>query len=317
MPIGKPAHLGTSLMLEPGIYFDIDEKRYHSDDLCEQPSLSASLVQVLDESTPLHAWTQHPRLNPACEPDSNADMDRGSVAHVITLGRGKLIDVIEADSWRTKDAQTKRDLSRKAGRIPILAKDKMDAIRMSNAARAQLDAIPDCKHVFQEGHGAAEVVLVAKDPSTGIYMRSMVDWLANDGDAWDLKTGRSSANPLAAGRRAADAGWDIKAAFYLRMLRMLDIDCRHFRFIGQENFPPYALSVVELDAEAISIGNRKVERAIHTYAHCLKTGVWPAYPPMVHRIELPSYQLARAEEREVFARMTEEDVKRSVEAQKP
>src|SRR5262249_40278303 len=152
-----------------------------------------------------------------------------------------------------------------------------------------------CEQAFMEGIGNAEVVLIAQDRQTGIYMRSMLDWACTNGDVFDLKTGRASANPLAAGRRAADAAWDIKAAFYLRMLNMLDIDCRHFRFAQQENFPPYALSVIELDAEAVSIGTRKVERAIRVWAECLKTGIWPAYAPLVHRVELPAYELARSE----------------------
>src|SRR5258708_2254328 len=46
----------------PGIY-DLDDDDYHQDPAPE-PSLSSSIVKLLDQQTPAHAYAAHPRLNP-------------------------------------------------------------------------------------------------------------------------------------------------------------------------------------------------------------------------------------------------------------
>src|SRR5260221_5320495 len=56
---------GYAMIDTPGLY-DIADADYHAD-CCAVPSLSSSIVKLLDQQTPLHAWQAHPRLNPRFE----------------------------------------------------------------------------------------------------------------------------------------------------------------------------------------------------------------------------------------------------------
>src|SRR6185312_5568438 len=96
------------MTLPIGLHDGIDPKLYHSDP-CESPSLSSSLAKIIIDQTPKHAFVCHPKLNPNFAPKDDARFDLGSVAHELILDRGAGFDVVEADSWATKDARKARE----------------------------------------------------------------------------------------------------------------------------------------------------------------------------------------------------------------
>lgn len=302
------------MTLDVGVHDGIDEAIYHADP-CPEPSLSASLAQVLLGQSALHAWTKHPRLNPNFRPDHDEAMDKGTAAHTMLLGRGKTIATVDAPDWRTKAARAERDHARALRLVPVLANDYADAAAMAHVVSDALANTPGCSSAFLVGE--PERVLVWKE-KCGIYCRAMLDWHSPKGDLWDYKTGRSSANPLAAGARASDMGWDLKQAFYVRGLRALGLPFRSMRFVCQENYPPYAVSVIELDKELVDLGERVAERAILTFANCLKTGHWPSYAPIIHRVTAPPWAMNRHIEREVFDQVATDQMREFAEkAQEP
>jgi hypothetical protein len=235
-------------------------------------------------------------LNPAFEPEEASHFDKGAAAHALLLGRGRAITVVDAPDWRTKAAKEAREAARADGKTPVLGKDYAVAVEMAREVRNELALTPGCERAFVEGD--AERVLIWQEPC-GIWCRAMLDWMEPDGTVWDLKTSAGSAHPLALGRKAADMGWDVKQAFYQRGLEALKIPMKKFHFVVQENYEPFAVSVMELDAEALHYGRRKVEAAILMWNACLRSNAWPSYPRMIHRAEMPAYALAREEQREV------------------
>src|SRR5262245_46871486 len=88
-------------------------------DPCETPSLSTSIAHTLLTRSPLHAWTEHPRLGNK-RPAPTVEMDDGTIIHGLLLESGPQLDVIKADNYRTKAAQELRDAARDAGRVPVL-----------------------------------------------------------------------------------------------------------------------------------------------------------------------------------------------------
>src|SRR3990167_7267404 len=114
----------------------------------------------------------------------------------------------------------------------------------------------------------------------GLWCRARLDWL-HDGLRVidDYKTTEASANPDVFARTLFTMGYDVQCAFYLRGLRALrGIANLTFRFIVQESFAPYALSVIGLCPEAQEIGQRKVEYALRLWRDCVARNVWPGYP---------------------------------------
>ena len=288
----------------PGCY-SISADEYHADP-CPSPSLSASIATILIQQSPMHAKAAHPRLTPNPVREEAKHLDLGTichalmlegidVAHVITAtkkeGSGKnRIDTGEpVTDYKTKDAQTERDAARAASKCPVLAHEMPEILSMMDACRMQLATHRDAYDAFT--NGKPEQTLVWREPS-GIWCRARVDWMMNDRPSmYDYKTGKRSARPSDVSRIAAGAGWTIQAAFYRRGFKAVfgqDLE-PDFRFVAQENFAPYALSVLELSPADLALAEAQVDVAINRFAECLQSGIWPGYSRNVERIISPAY----------------------------
>jgi hypothetical protein len=97
---------------------------------------------------------------------------------------------------------------------------------------------------------------------------------------YDLKTSAASLAPHLIAPKMEGDGWHVQAAMHERGLDVLDPDNagrRKFRFIAQENKPPYALLGVELDEHWLTLGRKKLEYAVGMWRACMASGDWPAY----------------------------------------
>lgn len=271
------------MITKPGIYFDMPTTEYFADP-CPQPSFTQSLAKLLLERSPLHAWYAHPRLNSKFKPDDDTKYDIGNIAHTLMIGRGKELVVLDQfEDWRKKEAQALREEAAGNGKLAVLGKHFMTAQVMVLAASNSLhDA--GCADAFNKGNG--EVVITWEED--GIWFRSMIDWRSTLPLCYDYKTTEMSVAPHSIGRIMANAGWDVQAAMQERGLEALALLERNtkFRFVAQENKPPYAVTVCELGEGAMTMGRKKLQAAIHIWRHCMKTNRFPGYP---NEIIVPDY----------------------------
>jgi hypothetical protein len=278
--------------------FTMTPEHYHADP-ASVPSLTASIAHLLVSRSPLHAWTAHPRLNPAYERREDDKFDVGNVAHAVILEGRDIVYVVHADSWRTKDAKESREYARSIGKVPLLATQREAVDALCDAVRQQIEALHVEPPLFSDG--SPEQTLVWEEDG-GIMCRARLDWLRSDLRAVDdLKTTSRSAHPVAYARRLYDVGGDIQAAFYLRGVRALTGATPVFRWVVAETEPPYAISVITPGADVLALGEAKVEHALGLWRRCLETGEWPGYPSQVHVAELPAWEEARWIEREEAA----------------
>ena len=291
--------------IAPGIH-TMTSDTYHADP-CEQPSLSSSIARTLLGYSPLHAFTEHPRPNPAVEREQKEMFDLGTAAHAYFLEGEARVAIIDAPDWKKKEAREERDAARLEGLIPILASKWQDVKDMALAARQQLGEHEATPIPFTGGK--PEQTLIWREG--GIWCRARLDWLHDDHSAIDdLKTTAASANPDAWSRTMFGAGSDIQAAFYLRGLKAISgggARGTEFRFVVQENFKPFALSVIGLSPAALELAERKVKRAIILWEHCLTAGRWPGYPLQTCYAELPPWEEAQWMERELRAEGIRDD----------
>lgn len=272
--------------LTQGVHF-ISEKAYHADP-CQEPSLSASIATTLLTHSPKHAWQDHPRLNPDYREKHDQRFDIGSAAHALTLGDAAKFEVIEGADYRTKEAKVARDAAYEAGKIPLLEAQWKQVQEMWKAGVTQLTLHDDRPFI----QGKPEAALIWQEGD--IWCRALLDWLPdrpqNDETFFDYKTTSASANPDKVDRRLFGTGADIQAAFYLRGVRkVLGLTNPRFAFVVQETEPPYALCVVDFDAETMAVADRKVERALAMWGLCLSTNSWPAYPRHRCMIQAPPW----------------------------
>lgn len=286
--------------MNPGIHLGVAEAVYHADP-CHEPSASASILRLMVDASPAHAWHAHPRLNPAHAPtDPSSDMLLGTAAHALILEQRDIVDVIEAADWRGKDAREAKKAALAAGRVPILADDFHAIEGMAKAVRHTLGTQHEAHDFMVESD--TEATLIWHDD---FWCRARVDVLPRR-DGWpvyDLKTTRGSASPAMWSRRLFDDGKDIQAAFYLRGLRALGRDPGPFRFVVVEQEPPHCVSVIQLEPEAVDFAKRRLDAALSMWENCLRNNVWPGYPPFVAHVEAPVYARAREEQRAMSERM--------------
>lgn len=277
-----------------GIYA-MGSDAYHADP-CETPSLSSGVARTLINRSPLHAWTEHPRLNPNHVHEEKESFDIGSAAHALLLEGEDRMVVLPYDDYRKKDAKEARDYARLEGKHPILEARYPAVLTMREIALQKIAACTDLSGLTL-ADGKAEQTLIWEEE--GAWCRARPDWMSNERDVFlDYKTTAASAEPDAWTRTMVGLGGEVQGAFYLRgNAATCGPPDAKFIFIVQEDEPPYACCLIGLPPSFVAIGMTRVREAIDTWRQCMKTSRWPAYPNRICWIEPPAWHQAKHMER--------------------
>jgi len=267
-PTPGPAGAGTELT---GTYYGMPDEMYHG----RTDSLSYSGAKLLlpPGCPALFKWDRD-NVRP-----SKTAWDIGHAFHTLVLGVGAEITIIEADSWRTKAAQTERQEAYDAGAVPVLRKDYGQLTGMAASVRAH----PLACTLFDPANGTPEVSLFMRDDASGVNLRGRVDFLPHSRDGRmilpDLKSS-ISADPESFAKAAANYSYNLQSVFYQDLVTGLGLaDEVVFVFVVVAKDPPYLVSVIQLDEEAERIGRALKQQAIEIYAECTATDTWPSYDP--------------------------------------
>lgn len=264
---------------------------YHADPC--PISLSASIAHVLLRQSPEHAYLRHPRLGATAQPGADF-LDRGALAHRIILGVGNDLEIVEADNWKKKASQEKRNEARASNKIPVLASDYATALVDAERVKLRLSDIGI------DLAGESEVcALWGSRTFDGaiVQCRGMLDHLEG-ATIYDLKTCRS-AHPEACQRHIDDYGYAVQHAAYIEAVETLKPMLAgrvKFVFIFFELEPPYSITPIRLSGEFRELGKRRWRRAVETWERCLSTGTWPGYADGIVEIEPKPWTLLRDSE---------------------
>lgn len=275
-----------------GVYDGMPEDMYHADPVPGGSLSSTGARKLLPPSCPARfRWeTDNP-------PPPKDTFELGSAAHKLVLGAGAEIEVIAAPDWRTKAARDDRDAARAAGRIPLLAAEHEQVQAMAAALRAH----PVASALFNPDRGKPEQSLFWQDRPTGVWCRARLDWLPDAGArerliVADYKTA-AAADTASISKSVASYGYAQQAAWYLDGVRALGLDADPaFVFLFQEKTPPYLVTVVQLDADALRIGRDLNREAVNLYAACCEQRIWPGYSESIETVSLPAWARRQYEE---------------------
>jgi hypothetical protein len=250
----------------PVMLSGIPAEEYHAD----RTSVSSSgLRALLAPGCP--AQFQHDRLNPA---PPKKTFDLGHAAHKLGLGEGPDLVVVEGDRWDTKAAKAEVAEVRAAGGVP-LKQAEMDQVE---AMAAALRAHPLAGPLLAPGTGLAEQSLYWTDRETGVRCRARPDWLKQLPGlvlCVDYKS-CADASPVAVSRAIRDHAYHQQDALYIDGIQtVLDPEQVRFVFVFQSKTAPYLVTVRELHQQDRDIGRARNRRALHIYAECERTGIWP------------------------------------------
>lgn len=281
----KPARAAPSF----GMHGDIPAERYHADEFFDEPTLSSSIARILYDETPKHARQAHPRLGGAVAKKASREMDLGSVAHEILLGKGGGFVVSPFDEFRTKEAKAWRDETLADGVTPIKDKDFRAAEAMAKSLRVVLGEVPGEGMETAFKLGFPELVVLWRDIG-GSLCRAMLDYWYPP-VVWDLKTTGNGLSDRAL-RNWIASGLDLQAAFYLRGVETVlpNLAGRvKWRWVFCESEPPFEARVIEMDGATRAYGDRKAALSIEKWRRCLADNRWPGYPREIGRLEYASW----------------------------
>lgn len=278
-----------------GIHDDVSEPHYHAD----RGSLSVTSAKLLlPPNCP--ARFREAQDNP---PPPKPAFDFGSLAHALILGKGPELAILDPAVHGLKADGTIADVpamtgmwrkaaaaARAEGKLPVSTDDYLAAQQMAEAVWAH----PVASELFTDGR--PEVSVYQRDAETGVRLRGRVDWLRNDGRIVDLKTS-VTANPAELVSRFWKFGYFMQDAWYRDLVaHHHDVpESEAFVFVVVEKTPPYLVTVVRYDAEAVEEGRRLNRLAVNTYAECVESGVWPGYADRTVTISLPGWVARQAD----------------------
>lgn len=282
------------LISVPGFYPDMNIKFYHSDPV-ETPSLSSSLARRLLETTPRKVRTEHPRYAKVEQSDPSRTAEIGTAAHALLTNRSAGIVVIDADDYRTKDAQQARKDAYAAGNAPILRNDLQTAERMHDAAvwcLAMSNINPE--------EMAGEVVMVWND-KRGCWCRTMLDLVDIEaGLIIDYKTTTQEIGPHNADRYIDNSGYHLQGAFCRRGFQHLRPDLAgRIRFLNliQDQNAPYDCVLVEHSGEFQHLADNQISAAVGIWSEAQRSGDWYGQPSGIITVHPPGYAEAKWTER--------------------
>lgn len=295
-------------ILGAGVH-SIPADAYHADPAPE-PSLSSTLARLIVNRSPLHAWTESPRLNPAWEPTDSATFDIGRAAHRALLGAGgdyvaypeMLLGAGGAAS--TKAAKEWAEEQRAAGRTPLKA-EVVDAVgAMADVGRARLAAAN-----LHLAPTRSEMTALAE--IDGVWCRAMIDNAPVDSTLplIDFKT-CENATPEACRRSIEMYGYDMQAAHYLDVWEKATGERRGFIFAFQEKAAPYSMTLVRLldspghSEDWLEDAREKVASARVMWRRCLTNGVWPDYPLVITELGASPYHRQKWQDQQSRAAQT-------------
>jgi hypothetical protein len=271
------------VVTKPGVY-DMTDVEYHADPVPGGSLSSSGARMLLPPSCPAlyHYRKTHPQ-------PPKRTFDFGHAAHQQVLGVGPELVEIDADTYRTKAAQEQRDAAYAEGAVPLLPAEYEQVQGMAAAIREH----PVASALFNPKRGRAEQSLFWRDTVSGVQMRARLDFLPDPGPSRmivaDYKT-TVSAEPSAIERTIYQHGYHLQADWYLDAVHCLGLaEDPAFVLVFQEKTPPYLVTVVEPNVDALMWGRVLNQKAVDIYRHCKETGRWPGYSDDVVLAQLPPY----------------------------
>jgi hypothetical protein len=260
---------------------DVTPDEYHA----LTNSFRVSMAKVLIEKSPMHAKA-------AIAKRDTKEMDFGSIAHRLVLGKGKDYEVLNFKDWRTDASKAARDRVRKEGKVPVLP----DMFERANCVAEAIRADLADREIYFNGASELAVEWSETTPHGEVVCRAMFDhaWLFT-GTILDLKI-TGDAAPASVERTAENLGYAIQAAAYSRALAALRPHLAgrvRFLFAFCESDEPYAINVCEPDGVFLELGERRWMNAVTTWAKCNAENHWPGYGRAINTIFPPPWALAR------------------------
>jgi hypothetical protein len=246
-------------------------------------------------------------MNPEREPKDTEALRYGKAMHALLFEmsefEARFVILPDEFNGRTSEGKDLVASIKERGQLPLKGEEYRKLLAMRDVV------LRDEIAAASFSNGLFEPTLAWKDPETGIWLRSRLDFLPEQ-RTWipDYKTSTSSdPGPNGFGKSCAGYGYYIQAAVYLEGIeRVFGERPKGFYFVVQEKEPPYVVSAIPLSTWQLDMGWREMRRAIERWADCLERDHWPGYVEEPTEARFPAYaeiELQRRYENELAVEM--------------
>ncbi len=261
----------------------VDAETYHADREC----LSHSMLEDFRESIPLYHGRYVTGTIPPKEP--SAAMSMGTAVHLAILEPAKYLATcvcLPFDDFRTKAAQTQRDVAQAQGKI-VLSKDQdlviaamREAVYGHAKARAALESV-----------GHPEYAIRWRDLESGLWVRNLIDWYIPAKELLvNLKTA-ADPSPEGFAKAVANLGYHRSNALYVRGAKAalgLSDPTEMFLVVGKD--PPHEVACYVLDAADLELADRQNRLDLDDLARRRITGDWSSrHAGIIETVSLPRW----------------------------
>lgn len=277
---------------EPGLY-RISLERHHSQP-CDGVSVTSGVLRAMELQTPADVWAFH-LLNPRRFQKTDTDpmrLGRAMAAYVeggeeglgqsfavlpeerprrptaqqlaaYAAGTATETGAASVEFWAAVEADTRDYITAEEW---SLLRDMGEALAADPAAAAVMSGVP-------------EVTMAWRDEATGIWCLARPDTINFDGTVTDYKKMSSKGRPFShrvVDHAITDRGYDMQLAFAAEgMEQTLGHWPETAAIIAQYDSPPYHVILREILEEDLRFGQFRNHRALHRFAECLQSGIWP------------------------------------------
>lgn len=274
-----------------GIYTGIPNEAYHAD----RTAISSTWLKIVDSLTPYHlrSWLDSPPAAPTPVLVMGAAID--CLIFEPELWSKQFIVAPEInrrtnagkEQWASLVARAK-----KHSKQIINNKDHSEALETAKAVRLN----PVMADLLRR-KGAAQQVIVWRDPVTGLLCKCKSDWYAEEtATLYDLKTMRF-ASPDEFSKALHNYSYHIQAAFYTDGYRAAGLPVKRFVFgvmekpDGRHTFKadPRLMAWYEPTPEEMEAGQDSYSSSLSAINFCMINDEWSGYTDNVMPIQRPGW----------------------------
>lgn len=259
-------------------------------------TLNSGTANLILNRSPLHAWWNHPKLNPQWEQKNSEAFDLGAAMHEAFLEGKSRVVVCHYPDWRTGAARDERDDARERGLIPLLPPQALAVDLACTATEMAIATSPDLQDL---GPTLNEQTIVWQDPDTDVWCRSRPDMMTEDKTILlSYKTTSVPAEPQSFARTIVGFGYELQAVFEMQAVTALTgVKPTHYIWVVQETTAPFAVSLIGLHPEMEAFGLDRMDSALARWKHSLERDYWPGYPSRICYTPPPPWAVTQFEER--------------------
>jgi hypothetical protein len=267
-----------------GVYSGIPLATYHSAGICEGKAVSSSPIRKAWSQSMAHffdTWCENPGAEPT---EPTREMILGSAAHHLLLGEAAFASQYVARPLTYRDLKTAEEKKWHASAGPCVKWEALQAkAKKTVVTEDELNRIKGMARslvlepLVSAGilSGSVECSMFAKDPETGLWLKSRPDVIPGEGgDFVDLKTA-GEITTVALQSAIRSRGYHIQGGLTWQVCELLGIPFETFILMFVESRRPFCVYPVPIDDRDLARGRLECRSVLRKIAGCLQTGVWP------------------------------------------